>query len=150
MSAGYTAPEDARRAASLLLLRDRADDGSGLEVLMLRRDERDVDMRSGVAVFPGGVLDARDRDAHAHSIGPGDAEASARLGVAEGGLDYLVAAVRESFEEVGVLLAHGSAGDFDLASLKPWRDRLQSGEVSMAEFCRAEGLRLDLRDLVYF
>ena len=150
MSTGYTPPADARLAASLLLLRDCPDGQSGLEVLMLRRAEREDDMRSGAVVFPGGVLDARDREAHAHSMGPSDEEASRWLGLAEGGLDYLVAAVRESFEEVGVLLAQGGEQGFDLASLKPWRDRLQAGEVSMADFCRAEGLRLDLSGLVYF
>ncbi|MDO8419346.1 MAG: MBL fold metallo-hydrolase, partial [Rubrivivax sp.] len=72
-----------------------------------------------------------------------------RLGLAAGGLDYLVAAVREAFEEVGVLLAQGDTGDFDLAALKPWRDRLQTGEASMVDFCRTEGMRLDLRELVY-
>ena len=149
MSRGYVPPPEARRAASLLLLRDRPDGQPGLEVLMLRRAEREDDMRSGAVVFPGGVLDARDREAHAHSLGPSDAEASAWLGLAEGGLDYLVAAVRESFEEVGLLLAQAEAG-FDLAALKPWRDRLQAGEVAMADFCRAEGLRLDLRGLAYF
>ena len=147
--AATRAPADARLAASLLLLRD-APTASGLEVLMLRRAERDGDMRSGAVVFPGGVLDARDRDAHAHCLGPDDASASARLGLAEGGLDYLVAAVRECFEEVGLLLAQGGAGGFDLAALKPWRDRLQTGEASMADLCRAEGLRLDLRELAYF
>ena len=149
MSRGYVPPPEARRAASLLLLRDRPDGQPGLEVLMLRHAEREDDMRSGAVVFPGGVLDARDREAHAHSLGPSDAEASAWLGLAEGGLDYLVAAVRESFEEVGLLLAQAEAG-FDLAALKPWRDRLQAGEVAMADFCRAEGLRLDLRGLAYF
>jgi len=150
MSRGYTAPADARLAASLLLLRERPEGAHGLEVLMLRRAERDGDMRSGAVVFPGGVLDARDRDAHVHCIGPDDASVSARLGLAEGGLDYLVAAVRESFEEVGLLLAQGGEGGFDLAALKPWRDRLQTGEASMVDLCRAEGLRLDLRELVYF
>lgn len=150
MSGGYSAPADARLAASLLLLRERSDGAAGLEVLMLRRAERDDDMRSGAAVFPGGVVDARDRDAHAHCIGPDDECVSASLGLAAGGLDYLVAAVRESFEEVGVLLAQGGEGCFDLAALKHWRDKLQDGTASMAEFCRAEGLRLDLRELVYF
>jgi glyoxylase-like metal-dependent hydrolase (beta-lactamase superfamily II)/8-oxo-dGTP pyrophosphatase MutT (NUDIX family) len=148
----YSAPADARLAASLLLLRACPDGRAGLEVLMLRRAERDGDMRSGAAVFPGGVLDARDRDAHVCCIGADDAEVSAQLGLAEGGLDYLVAAVRESFEEVGVLLARpaeGAAG-FDLAALAPWRDRLQKGEASMADFCRATGLCLDLREIVYF
>jgi glyoxylase-like metal-dependent hydrolase (beta-lactamase superfamily II)/8-oxo-dGTP pyrophosphatase MutT (NUDIX family) len=144
VNAGYTPPADARTAASLLLLRDGP---QGLEVLMLRRAERDDDLRSGVAVFPGGVLDARDRAGHAHCLGPSDAQASRRLGLGEGGLDYMIAALRETFEEVGLLLA---AGEFDLESLRPWRERFQAGHVGVDEFCRALGLQLDLRGLVYF
>lgn len=144
---GYAAPPDARLAASLLLLRDG---GEGLEVLMLRRAERDGDLRSGAAVFPGGVLDPRDREARAHLLGPGDDEASALLGLAEGGLDYYVAAVRECFEEVGLLLATPAPDAARLAALHPWRERLQSGAASIAELCRAEGLTLDLSGMAYF
>ena len=144
MKATYTPAAGARTAASLLLLRDGE---QGLEVLMLRRAERDADARSGVAVFPGGVLDARDREAHAFTVGPDDVTASAKLGVAVGGLDYFVAAVRETFEEVGLLLA---TGDIDLPALQPWRARLQQGTASAADFCRGTGLTLDLSGLVYF
>ncbi len=144
MHSSYAPPADARRAASLLLLRDGE---AGLEVLMLRRAERDGDARSGAAVFPGGVLDTRDRDAHAFTLGPDDVQASAQLGLAAGGLDYLIAAVRETFEEVGLLLADD---DVDLPALLPWRERLQQGSASVAEFCRETGLKLDLRGLVYF
>jgi glyoxylase-like metal-dependent hydrolase (beta-lactamase superfamily II)/8-oxo-dGTP pyrophosphatase MutT (NUDIX family) len=140
----YTPPADARCAASLLLLRDGE---AGLEVLMLTRAERAGDQRSGVAVFPGGVLDAGDREAHAHCLGPDDAAASALLGVAEGGLDYLVAAVRETFEEVGLLLAQGELG---APRLDDWRARLHGGGATLAGLCRAHDLRLDLRGLVYF
>jgi len=140
MSERRSAPREVRQAASLLLLRDGE---HGLEVLMLRRAERDGDIRSGAVVFPGGVLDARDRDAHGHVLGPSDEEASARLGVDAGGLDYYVAALRESFEEVGLLLAAPALPLARLATLLPWRARLQSGSASMAEFCRAEQLRLD-------
>ena len=143
--AAPSSPTDTRNAASLLLLRD-ADDGRQVEVLMLRRAERDGDLRSGAAVFPGGVLDPRDRDAHGHCLGLDDAQASARLGLAQGGLDYLVAAVRETFEEVGLLLADRTPAG---AELLGWRARLQTGEISMAEFCRAHALRLDLRALAY-
>jgi glyoxylase-like metal-dependent hydrolase (beta-lactamase superfamily II)/8-oxo-dGTP pyrophosphatase MutT (NUDIX family) len=151
MTAFYQPAADARAAASLLLLRDGA---GGLEVLMLRRAERDGDMRSGAVVFPGGVLDAGDRDAHRWCLGPGDAEASARLGVAEGGLDYLVAAVREAFEEVGLLIAARPDGSaFDAAAmadaLQPWRLRLNAGEASIGDFCNTFDLRLDLRSLAY-
>ena len=142
-AAAYAAPADARLAASLLLLRDGP---QGVEVLMLRRAERAGDQRSGAAVFPGGQLDARDRAAHGHCLGPDDAGASRQLGVALGGLDYAIAAVRETFEEVGLLLA---VGDIDLPALQTWRIRMQAGEAGVAEFCTATGLQFDLRGLVY-
>ncbi len=143
-AAAHVTPPDARRAASLLLLRDAA---AGLEVLMLRRAEREGDLRSGAAVFPGGVLEARDRDAHAYCTGTDDAALSARMGLPAGGLDYAVAALRESFEEVGLLLA---AGEFDLGALQPWRHRLNDGQASMAELCASFGLTLPVDRLVYF
>lgn len=139
-------PPDARAAASLLLLRDG---DAGLEVLMLRRAERDGDLRSGAAVFPGGVLDARDRAAHAWCEGDDDEGLSRRLGLAEGGLDYAVAALRETFEEVGLLLACGGCLP-DAGTLHEWRGRLQRGEAAIAEMCSAFGLRLDAGSLVYY
>ena len=140
----HTTPGDARRAASLLLLRDGAD---GLEVLMLRRAERAGDAGSGAAVFPGGLLDARDRDAHVHCAGADDATLSVRLGLPEGGLDYAIAALRETFEEVDLLLVQGA---FDSAALQPWRQRLQQGQAGMADFCADTGLQLNLHGLHYY
>lgn len=140
----YTPPADARISASLLLLRDGA---AGLEVLMLRRAERDGDMRSGAAVFPGGVVDVQDRQAHAHTLGLDDASASRALGLSEGGLDYWVAALRETFEEVGLLLADR---DLEAQRLKVWRGRLQQGSASIAQMCHELDLQLDARELIYF
>ena len=136
-----------RQAASLLLLRDG---DAGLEVLMLRRAERTADLFSGAAVFPGGALDVRDREAHAHVLGPSDEDASRRLGLAAGGLDYYVAALRESFEEVGLLLAAPRLGRTQLEALQPWRTRLQSGTAAIAELCAAEQLQLDAAGLAYY
>ena len=65
---------DARKAASVIVLRDLP--AGGVEVLMLRRAERDGDLRSGAAVFPGGVLDVRDREAHRHCLGWDDEAAT--------------------------------------------------------------------------
>ena len=134
-----------------MLLRDRDDD---IEVLMLRRAERDADFRSGACVFPGGVLDPADRDGHRFCIGPDDATASRWLALDGGGLDYLIAAVRETFEEVGVLLACAADGaSFDVArradALHPWRDRLRDNQASMRQLCNAFDLRLDLRGVRY-
>jgi len=132
----------ARRAASVIVLRDDA--ARGVEVLMLRRAERDGDIRSGVAVFPGGVLDERDRDAHRHCSGWTDPLASARLGLAGGGLDYLVAAVRECFEEVGLLYARELREETLQRALRDWRAPLHRGEQPLVALCEAMQLTLDL------
>jgi glyoxylase-like metal-dependent hydrolase (beta-lactamase superfamily II)/8-oxo-dGTP pyrophosphatase MutT (NUDIX family) len=142
----HTPPADARLAASLMLLRDSTDSTDGLEVLMVRRAERDGDVRSGALVFPGGVVDARDRRAHARLIGGDDAVWSARLGLSSGGLDFVIAALRETFEEVDLLMADGP---FDSAATQGWRQRLQAGEAGIDELLAATGLRLDLRGLHY-
>ncbi len=151
MTAHYEAAADARKAASILLLRDGA---AGLEVLMLRRAERAGDNRSGAAVFPGGVLDPGDREAQRWCLGPDDAAFSARLGVAEGGGDYAVAALRECFEEVGLLLACDATGAaFDVAeheaALHPWRAVMHAGSKTVGDLCSAFNLRLDLHGLAY-
>jgi glyoxylase-like metal-dependent hydrolase (beta-lactamase superfamily II)/8-oxo-dGTP pyrophosphatase MutT (NUDIX family) len=139
---------DARKAASLILLRDTA--GGGIEVLMLRRAERDGDLRSGAAVFPGGVLDARDRDAHEYCRGWDDARASAALGLEQGGLDYLIAAARECFEEVGLLLAGPTTAEVLTAAHADWRGPMQRGERSAAECCRTLGLTFDFSAWAYY
>ena len=159
---------DARKAASVIVLRDLP--AGGVEVLMLRRAERDGDLRSGAAVFPGGVLDARDREAHRHCLGWDDEAASRALRLAEGGLDYLVAAARECFEEVGLLFlspAHAAQGPGEQgqgsALLNPdqhaetharahaeWREPMQRGERPIAALCEALGLHIDLREWAYF
>ena len=106
-----------RPAASVLVLRDGA---RGVEVLLMRRPERgDNDFRSGACVFPGGVLDAADSGAWRWCLGQDDAMASARLGLAEGGLNYFVAALRECFEEVGLLFVCQPDGSpADLARMR--------------------------------
>jgi glyoxylase-like metal-dependent hydrolase (beta-lactamase superfamily II)/8-oxo-dGTP pyrophosphatase MutT (NUDIX family) len=139
---------DARKAASVIVLRDLP--AGGVEVLMLRRAERDGDLRSGATVFPGGVLDARDRDAHGLCLGWDDAQASARLGLAGGGLDYLVAAARESFEEVGLLFVDRLEEGAHAEAHSRWREPLQRGEQPLVAMCRALGFTLDLREWAYF
>ncbi len=121
---------------------------------MLRRAEREGDMRSGVAVFPGGVLDPRDHEAQPLVHGADDAALSARLSLPSGGLDYAIAAVRETFEEAGLLLALDATGQpvapALVEALAPWRDRLQSNEASAVMLCRDTGLTLDVSGLVYY
>jgi glyoxylase-like metal-dependent hydrolase (beta-lactamase superfamily II)/8-oxo-dGTP pyrophosphatase MutT (NUDIX family) len=151
-AAAHQPPADARTAASLILVRDAVREGRpALELLMLRRAERDGDMRSGVAVFPGGVLDPRDVLAYRHVRGADDGALSSRLGLAQDGLAYAVAAVRETFEEAGLLLAQGPGGGaVDAAGLAHWRDPLQTGERTLHELCEAHGLTLDMSGIIYF
>lgn len=139
----------ARKAASVIVLRDRGEAG-GIEVLMMRRPERDNDFRSGAAVFPGGALDAGDTEAHRHVQGWDDARASARMGLAAGGLDYLVAAARECFEEVGLLFAGPLDAERLAAAHADWRVPMQNGARTIAGLCDALALTLDLRDWHYW
>jgi glyoxylase-like metal-dependent hydrolase (beta-lactamase superfamily II)/8-oxo-dGTP pyrophosphatase MutT (NUDIX family) len=95
-----TSVQTPRAAATLILLRPGA---GGLETLMLQRTQTAVFL-GGAYVFPGGSLDPADADTR-RVLGLAEAEANQRLGVASGGIAYYVAAVRECFEEAGVLLA---------------------------------------------
>ena len=141
-----------RPAASVLVLRDGP---RGVELLLMRRPERDNDFRSGACVFPGGVLDTGDAAAAPWCVGLDETEANRRLGLREGGLAYFVAALRECFEEVGLLFVCGPAGEpVDLGShaemLRDWRHRLHGGQATLLALCQAFDWRLDLREMAYF
>ena len=96
-----------RPAATVMLIRDHPLDG--LEVFMLQRTLKAA-FASGMYVFPGGRVDDVDDERVLEGLCDGrtDEEASALLGLERGGLAYWVAAIRESFEEAGVLLARRS------------------------------------------
>ena len=93
-----------RPAATLILLRPGA---SGLETLILQRSQAAAFL-GGAYVFPGGSLDASDA-APRRVLGLAEAQANQRLGI-DGAIAYYVAAVRECFEEAGVLLACDANG----------------------------------------
>jgi glyoxylase-like metal-dependent hydrolase (beta-lactamase superfamily II)/8-oxo-dGTP pyrophosphatase MutT (NUDIX family) len=146
-----TAPQAPSASATVILVRDAA---SGPELLLMRRAERG-DQNSGMWVFPGGRVEAGDRAAHGWCAGLDDATASARLGLPDGGLDYLVASVRECFEESGLLLASDAAGrelalsPQQLDELSRWRGALHRGERTLAGLCQAFGCRLAVDRLAY-
>ncbi len=141
-------PAAVRPAATLVVVRDGA---NGIETLLLRRAERG-DQNSGAWVFPGGLVDAGDRASHPCCAGLDDGEASRRLGVAAGGLDYVVAAVRECVEESGLLFAidaQGRPADAAAATISHWRAQLHRGDRALHEVFREAGLRVDAGRLVY-
>jgi 8-oxo-dGTP pyrophosphatase MutT (NUDIX family) len=94
-------PAAARPASTILLLRDSAGpDGKGeIEVFMMVR-HYEIDFNSGALVFPGGAVDAGDHDivARPELHGGGD-------GLDAATLSFRIAAIRETFEESGILLA---------------------------------------------
>ena len=115
LAAGDLEPVPPRPAATILLLRDRPDPlERGPEVYMQRR-RSSMEFAAGMYVFPGGSVDPGDRRWPQAWAGPGPAEWAAILGCEEELAGAVVcAAVRETFEECGLLLAApadmGSAG----------------------------------------
>ncbi|HEX7165457.1 MAG TPA: hypothetical protein VF230_00620 [Acidimicrobiales bacterium] len=145
-----------RDAATVMLVRDTS---AGMEVFMLRRNLQS-DFVGGAYVFPGGAVDEADRHADLEAVcrGLSDDGASARLDVPSGGLAYWVAAIRESFEEAGVLLAVPNDGD-DVISFadadvaeryRLHRKAVDTGEKRLIEVCAEESLQLAVGGVHYF
>jgi 8-oxo-dGTP pyrophosphatase MutT (NUDIX family) len=160
LEAGRIAPAVPRDAATVMLLRPAgagAGAGSaagpagapGVEVLMLRRVAA-MKFAPGAYVFPGGSVDPADYDAPVGWHGPDPAEFGARLGAsAEMARALVCAAVRETFEEAGVLLAGapdgGPVADPSDPSGPAWeadRAALVAGDVTLAELLSRRGLVL--------
>ncbi|GKS75142.1 MBL fold metallo-hydrolase [Acidovorax sp. SUPP950] len=126
-------PVATRAAATVLLLRDApaAGGGTGLEVLMTRRSPN-ASFAPDAYVFPGGGIDALDAAPASH------AAADRRATQNDLRVTQAIAAIRESFEELGVLLARHADGRFagaaDIAAL----DR----HAPFVAQCQARGLRL--------
>lgn len=142
--------DNVRLAASVLLLRQMRD---GPEVFMLQRPVG-VDFPD-LHVFPGGKLD--DQDLLGAFVSGCDATTADRLlGVNGGGLRYWVAAIRECFEECGVLLARRDGKFLELtepaevARFDGYRHQLIDGSLSMVEVCEQENLLLAADCLLYF
>ena len=142
---------DARPSSTVLLARGGS---SGPEILMVER-HRDVAFGATYA-FPGGVLETADVAARAFCQGLDDHAASDCLGVASNGLDYYSAAIRELFEETGVLLARHGDGRWAFAkpqvdqdALCRLRERYVSGAERWEELLAANALHLAVDVLNY-
>jgi 8-oxo-dGTP pyrophosphatase MutT (NUDIX family) len=136
-----TAPATPRDAASVVLLRDTA---AGPEAFLLRR-AAGMAFAAGMTVFLGGGVDPRDADVSVGWTGPEPAWWARRFGCDLRLATALVcAAVRETFEEAGVLLAgrdaHGVVAD--TAAYADARQALEAREVSLAQFLAEAGLVL--------
>jgi 8-oxo-dGTP pyrophosphatase MutT (NUDIX family) len=141
-----TAPVVPRLAATILILRDAP---QGMEVLMVVR-HHEVDFLSGALVFPGGKLAKGDEDPRVRARCSGVENLSFEQ------VTLRVGAIREAFEESGILLARergatallGAARATQLA--ERYGDRLASGAVGIADLLEAEDLVLACEALVPF
>lgn len=152
-------PVTPRPAATLVLMRDGAA-GHAPQVLMVERHAA-ADFAPSAFVFPGGALEDADRGAAASRLSPGltAAQAGLALGDAAGDADalgYYVAALRETFEESGILLAREAgappgpvAAQFQVP-LAQARERINRGELGFLDWVAAQGWVLSTERLVYF
>lgn len=143
LAAGTLTPVTPKRAATVMLLKDT---GSGTAVHMLRR-RASMAFAGGAYAYPGGGVDPRDDDHHVRWAGPTRAWWADRLGVDETAAQAIVcAAVRETYEEAGVLLAGPAAdsvvGDTTGADWEADRAALVARDLSFAQFLDRRGLVL--------
>ena len=137
----------ARSAATVMILRDRPGVSTpGVDVFMLRRSST-MEFAPRMMVFPGGGVDPRDADPSLPWAGPTPAEWGRMLIADEvTARELVVAAVREVFEECGVLLAGSDAGSVvENVSGPQWqseRAALLSHELSLAQMLIGRGLVL--------
>ncbi|HEX3432287.1 MAG TPA: hypothetical protein VHT03_15540 [Rhizomicrobium sp.] len=132
-------------AATILLLRDS---DAGLEVFMVRR-HHEIEFAAGALVFPGGKAAPDDFDPALIDFADGIAGWKGDLRAAA------AAAIREGFEEAGVLLARdntteGLVSEMRLAQLEGYRERIEKGETSLVAMLRDEQLRLACDEIVHF
>lgn len=142
-------------SATVTLVRDVP---GSIEVLMMRRNLQSGFV-PGMYVFPGGGLDEEDLSFKSNLLCDclDDACASGALGVACDGIAYWAAAIREAFEECGLLLAYDAAGrmiEFSDASVAArfavHRSQLNAGALGFAALLARENLRLAADQLTYF
>jgi 8-oxo-dGTP pyrophosphatase MutT (NUDIX family) len=129
---------------------------SGIQVLLVRRDDR-IAFMGGAHVFPGGRVEPRDH------LGPGSSScadldaAAVRMGMSPTeAAGVHVAAIRELFEEAGVLLARDETGamlaidDVARPRFDRYRRDLAANIINLPDVLRAERLRLACDALAYF
>lgn len=142
-----------RPAATVIIARDGDADHDGrieLELFMLRRTNQAA-FAGGMYVFPGGRVESDD---HLHAwdpfrTGPSEAQAAQVRAVGNEWRGFWIAAIRETFEESGLLLAYDERGellawedDAHEARFEALRHDVHEGRVDLLELCAREGLKL--------
>lgn len=147
MSSARVSPKNSEPvpAATILLLRDG---DAGLEVFMVRR-HHEIEFAAGALVFPGGKAAPGDFDPALLEFADDFSEWSRELQAVG------AAAIREAFEEAGVLIARDQdtgelVSDARLAQLDDYRERIETGDTTLLSMLRQERLRLACDQLVHF
>ncbi len=137
-----------RDAATVMLLRD----APRLEVFLLRRHSRSSFM-ANAWVYPGGQLDLADVHPQNRDVicgmTPETAEQILRTPQDEA-VGLFLAAVRETFEEAGVLLTSVDSPSLEPGPRHKYRELLQAQKLSLLQVAQAEALRFDLAELAFF
>jgi len=142
-----------RPAATVMLVDDRPD----LQVYMLQRNAKTV-FAGGMWVFPGGAVDHQDdasyyRDIVTHRT---DIEASELMDLESGAIAYYMAAIRETFEEAGILLALRRENESPLKIdqenahiFQEYRDLLNANKIDLKTILENENLLADVGQMHY-
>ena len=140
------APAVPRPSATVVVARD-SDDAP--EILLVRR--RAGDAFGDSYTFPGGVIDPDESDSRPVCSGLSASDADSILGIADG-LDYYSAAIRELFEETGILLAKDPSGDWpsDVSAFAEFRTKVDRGEIGWPAFLSEHNLCMAVDALHYF
>jgi 8-oxo-dGTP pyrophosphatase MutT (NUDIX family) len=149
-----------RDASTVILLRPAPEEEGGFQVYLTRRRPELV-FAGGMHVFPGGRVDPGDQADALVECSEGLTPERAMALLKEEGMTparafaFWVGAVRELFEEAGILLAYRNGELVDLGSgpnaeaFESWRRRLNAGEAGIAAMVEKENLRLALGGLHY-
>jgi len=149
-----------RDAATLILMRGADHARTGIEILLVRRHTKSTFM-PGAYVFPGGRIEAADYTRKAERICHGLSFKQAQDTIPgtsppEKALAFFVAAIRETFEEAGILLAYRETPDFvafnedEKIRFTKYRREVRKGPFSFATIIDREGLKLATEKLFYF
>lgn len=146
-----SANTEIRPAATLILARPAA---VSFEIMMLKRTTKAA-FASGMYVFPGGRIDASDSDPvlAPYITEPRDHQHAQIAALGEDWLGAYVAAIRETFEEAGILMAKDANGSWvtlPSKTIAETRQSLHQGELSMADLCRTYDARLAINELNFY
>ena len=149
------AEQPIRPAATVILVREAA---TSYEIFMLKRTSSAV-FASGMYVFPGGKVDADDHhlEYDAHCFGPSKDQDLQVASLGEDGRGFWIAAIRETFEEAGLMLAYNNQGELVSFAeetvqqrFSAYRDPLHDGQMTLLDICQKEELKLAVDHVHYY